>query len=258
MLYKIEYKYDSPSKVMGYIYLITNTVTKKQYVGQTICQDIERRWKQHKSVDHNSIGRYLLAAYKKYGIDNFKFQIICICFDEDCNIYEEQYINKFNTLVPNGYNLREGGKNSKQHPETSKLISDRLRGRRLTPITDEIRIKISDSLKGYKNPNYGKKITEERKEKLREGIKKLWSERKKNNYDVKNNIKGLFNGVNKKAVGKYDDNNNLIEEYESTVDAGLKNNIHHSVISKVCRGVKYYIRAGGFIWKFISDQTLTS
>ena len=139
-----------------------------------------------------------------------------------------------------------------------KLISDRLRGRRLTPITDEIRIKISDSLKGYKNPNYGKKITEERKEKLREGIKKLWSERKKNNYDVKNNIKGLFNGVNKKAVGKYDDNNNLIEEYESTVDAGLKNNIHHSVISKVCRGVKYYIRAGGFIWKFISDQTLTS
>ena len=243
---------------MGFIYLVTNTITKKQYVGQTVCDDVERRWKQHRSPSTKTIGRYLLAAYKKYGIDSFKFQIICICFDEDCNRFEEEYIKKYDTLAPNGYNLQAGGKNSKKHPETSKLISDSLKGRRLTPITDEIRKKSSDGLKGINNPNFGKKITEERKDKLREGIKKVWAERKKNNYDVKNKMKGLFTGANRKAVGKYDDTGKLVEEYKSTVDAGLKNNIHHSVISKVCRGVKYYVRAGGFIWKFISDQTLTS
>ena len=63
---------------MGYIYLITNTDTKKQYVGQTICKNVESRWKQHRNCDPNSIGRYLLAAYKKYGIDKFTFKIVPI------------------------------------------------------------------------------------------------------------------------------------------------------------------------------------
>jgi group I intron endonuclease len=207
------------------------------------------------------VGRYLSSAYKKHGIDNFKFQIICICFDEDCNIYEEEYIKKFNTLVPNGYNLREGGKNSRQHPETIQKISDKLKGRRLTEITDEIRKKLSESGKGEKNSNYGKKISEEGRKILSDGMKKIWEERKKNGIPFKtnnSNNKNLFIGANKKTVGKYDDNDNLLEHYESTVQAGLKNNIHHSVISKVCRGTKYYKKAGGFVWKFISDQILTS
>jgi group I intron endonuclease len=243
---------------MGYIYLITNTVTKKQYVGQTLCSDVETRWKQHKSPKCNTVGRYLSSAYKKHGIDKFKFQIICICFDKDCNIYEEEYIKKFNTLVPNGYNLREGGKNSRQHPETIQKISDKLKGRRLTLITDEIRKKISESAKGEKNSNYGKKNSEERRKVLSEGMKKLWEGRKKNGiFNISNN-KNLFTGANKKAVGKYDDNGNLLEQFDSTVNAGKIIGIHHSTISKVCNENPKYKRAGGFIWKFISDQILIS
>jgi predicted GIY-YIG superfamily endonuclease len=48
---------------MGYIYLITNTVNGKKYVGQTQQEDIESRWKSHKNLCENSIGRYLLNAY---------------------------------------------------------------------------------------------------------------------------------------------------------------------------------------------------
>ena len=239
---------------MGYIYLITNSITKKQYVGQTLCKNVETRWKQHKNCDHNSIGRYLLAAYNKYGIGSFKFQIICICFDEDCNLYEEEYIKKFNTLVPNGYNLREGGKNSKQHHDTIEKISDKLKGRRLTPLTDDIRRKLSENSKGVNNSNYGKKISKEQKEKQSIKMKKIW-ENKKNNT-INNDT--LFKGANKKAVGRYDDNNNLLEQYNSTVEAGEKMDICHTTIGKVCRGVKHYKTAGGFIWKFLSDQVLTS
>jgi len=97
---------------MGYVYLVTNIITGKKYVGQSKCDDIETRWASHRKMLKDSIGRYLLSAYHKYGIKNFKFQIICVCFDENCDTFEEEYIKKFNTLVPNGYNLKTGGKSS--------------------------------------------------------------------------------------------------------------------------------------------------
>jgi len=243
---------------MGYIYLITNTVAKKQYVGQTLCSDVETRWKQHKSPKCNTVGRYLSSAYKKHGIDNFKFQIICVCFDEDCNIYEEEYIKKFNTLVPNGYNLREGGKNSRQHPETIQKISDKLKGRRLTEITDEIRKKLSESGKGEKNSNYGKKISEEGRKILSDKRKEYWKHNKgKVNKKSIENLR-IGSNLNKKKVGKYDANDTLIEVFNSISEAANKTNTCFSNISNVCNKKGRNKTAGGFIWKFISDQILTS
>lgn len=241
-------------------------VTKKQYVGQTLCKDVETRWRQHKARDPKSIGRYLLSAYAKYGTEAFKYQVICVCFDEDCNIYEEQYIKKFNTLVPNGYNLREGGKNSKQHPESIKLRADKMRGANNPNfgriVSEDERKRQSIAMMGEKNPNFGIKITKVRKEKLSGSMKKIWEERRNNGtFEIYKPINLITNnGIspNRKRIGKYDDNNNLLEEYESTVEAGLKNNIQRQTISKVCNGNPKYKKAGGFIWKFISDQTLVS
>jgi group I intron endonuclease len=240
---------------MGYIYLITNLITKKQYVGQTIREDIETRWRKHKNCDKNSIGRFLLNAYLKYGIEHFKFQIICICFDEDCNRFEEEYIKKFNTLVPNGYNLKSGGDNSRHHPETKKLISEKLKGRLLTPSTPELRKKQSEARLGSKNHNFGKSITEERRAKLSAAHKKIWQERR-NNGTIEEYIrptvfkKGHVSSK-RKQVGKYDDKDNLLETYASTVEAGLKVGISSSTIACVCRGVKSCKTAGGFIWKYL-------
>lgn len=235
--------------------------TKKQYVGQTICKDVERRWSQHRKCDGKTIGRYLLAAYNKYGIENFKFQIICICFDEDCNKFEEEYVNKFNTLVPNGYNLRAGGMNSKQHPESIRLRVEKNKGIKYGPLSENTKKKLSDGRLGNKNPNFGKKITKERQTKLSERMKKIWQKRREDNtfesHVSSNFIKGNIS-VNRKKVGKYDDSGNLLIEYESTIEAGLQTGILHSTIAKVCRGVKYYKKAGGFVWKFISDQLLIS
>lgn len=249
---------------MGYIYLITNQITKKQYVGQTIREDIDRRWADHRNL--RGIGRYLSSAYKRYGIENFKFQIICICFDEACNQLEEDYIKKFNTLAPNGYNLREGGMNSKQHPDSIKLRMETrkktLDDRRshglplLPPATEEQKKKLSASLKGKKR----EKMSDEQKVKISEAYKKIWEERRKNNtFDehIKKMTKGNGNFVKggpsprRKRVGKYDDKGTLLEEYDSTVEAGIKNNISHQYISKVCKGVKYCKTAGGFVWKFL-------
>ncbi len=112
---------------MGYIYLVTNTVNGKRYVGQSQQLDIEQRWKSHRKVNNANVGSYLKAAYTKYGIENFKFQIICICFDVDCDKYEDEYIKKFNTLSPNGYNLKTGGNSVKYSEESNTKDHTRAR-----------------------------------------------------------------------------------------------------------------------------------
>jgi group I intron endonuclease len=90
--------------------MVENIINNNKYIGQSLREDIKTRWKYHKTPDSKRyIGQILYDAYKKYGIENFKYTIICICFDEDANKYEKEYICKYNTLYPNGYNLQSGG-----------------------------------------------------------------------------------------------------------------------------------------------------
>ena len=239
---------------MGYIYLITNKLNNKKYVGQTISDDINTRWKQYKKMDKTSIGRCLYNSLVKYGVDNFNFQIICVCFNEDCNKFEKEYIKKINTISPNGYNLMEGGNNSKHHPETIELIRASLKGRITCPITDKIRKKMSEVKMGTKNYNYGKKMSEEQKKKISNKLKGKKINRE--TYIVSENqleglAKGRLNNPNKKKIGKFDNDNNLLEQFNSISEASEKTNISRQTISKVCNNILSYKTAGGFIWKFI-------
>ena len=137
---------------MGYIYKIINKITNQHYIGQTT-KNLQERWKHHKKKGSNC--RYLKYAFQKYGIDNFEFKLICICFDSDLNRFEIDYIKKYNSLVPNGYNLRNGGNNGKHNEETKNKISESLKGRKDIihpkpqlgkPHSEETKNKISNSL----------------------------------------------------------------------------------------------------------------
>ena len=95
---------------MGYIYKITNTVSGKCYIGETTEETPEYRWRRHiSSIKTNKGCPALKDAVKKYGITKFKFEIIIICFDKDRFIYEKEYIKKYSSQVPNGYNILPGG-----------------------------------------------------------------------------------------------------------------------------------------------------
>lgn len=89
------------------IYLITNTITKKVYVGQSV--DIYRRWSEHKSRaynnDNNCYNNPLYRSIRKYGKDIFILSILCECKIEELDEKEKYYIHKFNSVVPNGYNI---------------------------------------------------------------------------------------------------------------------------------------------------------
>lgn len=91
------------------IYSITNLINQKKYIGQS--RNIENRWKEHRnSINKSDKYHYpLYRAIRKYGIENFSFQIIEQCKLEELDKREQYYIDKFNTIVPNGYNQTLGG-----------------------------------------------------------------------------------------------------------------------------------------------------
>ncbi len=94
---------------MGYIYKITNKLCNRSYIGQTRQLNINDRWKKHKQTNSEYGCPLLKKAIKDFGIANFIFEIIIICFDNDLNYYEKEYIKKYNTVYPNGYNVLIGG-----------------------------------------------------------------------------------------------------------------------------------------------------
>lgn len=98
-------------KICG-IYKITNLINGKVYIGQS--NDIYKRWKEHKRISKVSeSGSLLYRAFKKYGIENFSFEILEKCEPKDLDEREIFYIKKFNSYVGGnegyGYNLTMGG-----------------------------------------------------------------------------------------------------------------------------------------------------
>ena len=70
--------------------------------------NINDRWKIHKNPKKSGCP-LLQRAIAKYGLKNFKFEVIIICFNQDLNRFEIEYIKKYKSLKPNGYNIQPGG-----------------------------------------------------------------------------------------------------------------------------------------------------
>lgn len=88
------------------IYKITNNINGKCYIGQSI--NPYHRFQAHYSRAINDCNNSPLhSAIKKYGKQNFSLDIIV--WTEDYNNREKELIKKYNSLVPNGYNICGGG-----------------------------------------------------------------------------------------------------------------------------------------------------
>ena len=96
---------------MGYIYVITNLINSKKYVGKTDFT-IEERWKEHcqDSQKERCNKRPLYDAMNKYGIENFKIEEIEY-IEDDSKLSEREiyWINELQTYGHNGYNATMGG-----------------------------------------------------------------------------------------------------------------------------------------------------
>ena len=104
------------------IYLFTNKQNNKKYVGQSI--DIARRYYQHSVNSFNSSSKeynsYFYSAIRKYGFDNFTFEILEECEKNELDSREKYWIEFYNSNTEeNGYNLTPGGSGG---PDRSKTI----------------------------------------------------------------------------------------------------------------------------------------
>ena len=84
------------------IYKITNTINNKCYIWQSV--DIKRRWREHKSRDLYESDRPLYKAMRKYGLENFVFEVIEECLFSELDIREQYWVNYYDSFN-NGYNL---------------------------------------------------------------------------------------------------------------------------------------------------------
>lgn len=94
---------------MSYIYVITNKINGKQYVGKTH-KSIAERWAQHCSDKEKRTAekRPLYNALNKYGIENFSIDLLEECDYKEANKKEIYWIGKLDTYK-NGYNATLGG-----------------------------------------------------------------------------------------------------------------------------------------------------
>lgn len=103
------------------IYQITNKLNGKKYIGQS--KHIQQRFNEHILDSFNpnkkSYNFPIHSAIRKYGLENFTFEVIEECSVELLNEREQYYIQQFNTLN-NGYNCTPGGEINPQSDEKIK------------------------------------------------------------------------------------------------------------------------------------------
>ena len=163
------------------VYCITNLITNRKYIGITT-QGIEERFRKHKVEASNGSDRYLCKAMRKYGFNSFEIELI----DNSASNYEELlkkeifYINKFNTFIPNGYNMTIGGEGTvgrKHTIEARKKISIKRIGFKYTEEQKEMFRAKGKEIAYWE----GKKMPKEARKKMSEAKKgKKLSEETKN------------------------------------------------------------------------------
>ena len=187
--------------LFGFIYITTNLINHKQYIGQ-------RKIKGDDSDNqYLGSGKLITHSINKYGKENFTREILDYASSQEELDYLEGYYIELNhaTTSPFFYNIAEGGKggskiagwSEQQRLQFSKQCSERLTGKgnprygvKLTPKhkqflsnlhsdlefkkryqTDEFRKKMSEVTQGEKNGMYGRTHSEESKKKISENRK---------------------------------------------------------------------------------------
>lgn len=121
------------------VYLITNVVNGKKYVGQTK-RPLAIRWTQHKADSKRGRNTPLYNAIRKYGVEAFTIEVLTLCDNRDMmDSAEKSYIRLYRTKDRNfGYNLTDGGEGQ---PGVSPSIQTRAKmrayklGRKASPET---------------------------------------------------------------------------------------------------------------------------
>ena len=151
-MYEVDYiiKNNINKKSYGFIYITTNCINGKMYIGQ---KRFSSGWKSYLGS-----GKIIKDAIKKYGRENFYKEIIDFADSiDELNKLEIHYIKLYDAInKSNFYNIASGGKSGNNFVGKSE--------KEMEEIGDKIRKRCS----GQDNPNFGKKYSEKTKKKMKE------------------------------------------------------------------------------------------
>lgn len=201
-----------------------------------------------------------MVAFRDFGVANFTFEVVDTLPDYQTMIQtEHDWIIKENCIAPNGYNQTDNTNSPMFDPNVAKKMSDTKRnkyGKRVSEIdsngniisvweslaeagekTGLDRFKISDVCNGRRLTT-GDRIFRFLDEEENIIIPKIKVNQVQTNRITKTSRK----------VIKMDDNNNILQTYDSIALAAADNNCDASAISKVCNGKRN--KCGGFKWMY--------
>lgn len=179
-------------KTFSCIYLWTNLVNGKHYVGQT--QHFYDRMAQYKN---GGATKYLKNAMNKYGIENFEIDILEYTSIEELDKREQHWIDYYESYEKDkGYNICQFASTTRGYKHSPESIKKMIKNR------GEV-----IGLRGENNPMYGKTWDEERKEKHSNYLKEKWANDEEyrksltdrmvgeNNYFYDRHLYGELNGM---------------------------------------------------------------
>lgn len=143
------------------IYVLTNKINRKMYVGQSWLPLSKRMGKNGKGYENSP---YLYSAILKHGANNFEYSVLAVCSEQhEADKLEAEFIEKWNTRDPKvGYNLKEGGRGGKHSEETKLKMSQNASKPWLgKSLPDETKQKISEANTGNLHTEEWKKDTSE-------------------------------------------------------------------------------------------------
>lgn len=203
---------------MGYIYIIKNDINDKIYIGQT-SRTVEIRWKEHVRQTTDIIYK----AIQKYGIEHFWFESIEECDDALLDEREQYWIKQYNSFET-GYNQTIGGQNgTTMTNKMSEVLSLWEEGLTVNRIVAKTGLNV-ETVRGYLNKN---------------GI---------DHKQIKTRANKFIGAAKAKRIAQYDENNILIQYWDSTAEA-VRNGYSKSSIQRSIADEKPH---GGYIWKQVT------
>lgn len=225
-----------------YVYKVTNKVNGKIYIGRTI--DFFKRITQH-CKESESATQPLHKDFLEFDISNFTWEILCIVDSkEKADAKEREYIKKFNSTEPNGYNRTLGGTGGVSSKTRAILCFEQ----------DGTMIKRYESASQTLNDGY-----------FIHGVidccehKAVSCHGKIFMYEDEFFKKGFIkrergDGRRHNAVVQCDLNGNKINEYESVATASAETGVTRSCISSCITGRQK--TANGFIFVYKEDYPI--
>lgn len=234
---------------MGFIYKITNILNQHCYIGQT-ARDYQIRWEEHKkeAYEGSSLGYNFILhkAFRKYGIENFTFELLEECensFLQDREKYWISFYKSFSGDNHGGYNMTRGGEGSLliSYETVYRLWDEGYTTTQIGEILGHDRSAIREVLKGYSN--YSTEEGIKRGKELQHGINfKTHPKKEKENKNKKN-----------LAVLQYSVYGDFIAEYPNRLEAEKITGINAKNIWAAIKKENNKT-AGGFQWIYKGDS----